>query len=163
MIEGGEHLADFEQLYREHYGLVYHMLLSLSRDGSLAEELTQETFFRAYINMARLRQDAAAAVWLCRIARNQYFQWCREQKRLLPLEEAIPAAESLEEQTEVKVLSKQALQLWKELEEPYRQVFSLHIFAELPLKEISRIYEKSESWARVTFYRAKQRIMERME
>lgn len=156
-------MADFEGLYREHYKLVYHMLLSLCRDSALAEELTQETFFRAYINLARLRSDAAAAVWLCSIARNQYFQWRREQRRLVPLEEGVPAAGSMEEQTETRVLSAQAMEGWKSLEEPYREVFSLHVFAELPLKEISRIFGKSESWARVTFYRAKQKIMERME
>lgn len=153
-------MADFEALYREHYRLVYQILLGLSRDPGLAEELAQETFFRAYINMAKLRSDGAAVVWLCTIARNLYFAWCREQKKRIPLEVAATAGP--EEQTEVKLLTRQALAVLEELEEPYRRVFSLHILGGLPLKQISGLYGKSESWARVTFYRAKQKIMERM-
>lgn len=159
-IEGGEAVADFERLYREHYKLVYQVLLGLSRDPGLSEELAQETFFRAYINLAKLRSDAAATVWLCRIARNLYFAWCREQKRLRPPEEAV--AGDMEERVVEKMLSEQASAELERLEEPYRQVFTLHVLGGVPLKEISRLFGKSESWARVTYYRAKNRIAERM-
>ena len=49
------------------------------------------------------------------------------------------------------------------LEEPYKEVFSLRVFGELPFKDIGMIFEKSDAWARVTFSRAKQKIKERME
>lgn len=156
-------MADFEQLWREHYGAIYKFLVSLCRDPGAAEELTQETFFRAYINMGRLRHDAAAVVWLYRIARNAYYAWYKERKKLLPLDTQPDAAvPDVAEAAENKALSSQAMQILSGMEEPYRAVFSLHIFGEVPLKEISRLYGKSESWARVTFYRAKQKIMERM-
>lgn len=154
-------MADFERLYREQYRLVYQILLGLSRDPQLSEELAQETFFRAYINLAKLRSDGAAAVWLCRIARNLYFGWCREQKKRIPLEEQ-PDASDMEERVETRALTEQAMAELAKLEEPYREVFSLHVLGGVPLKEISRLYGKSESWARVTFYRAKHRIAERM-
>lgn len=156
-------MADFERLYRERYRLVHQVLLGLSRDPQLAEELTQETFFRAYINMAKLRNDGAAAVWLCRIARNLYFAWCREQQRLTSLEEQNePAVSDMEEQVMDKELTEQAMAVLAKLKEPYREVFSLRIFGGLSMKQISALYGKSESWARVTYYRARMQIVERM-
>lgn len=157
-------MADLERLYHEHYGFIFKFLVSLCHDLSLAEELTQETFFRAYINLKGLRDDSKAAAWLCRIARNLYYSWCKEQRRLLPLEEQEKACEApdVAQVVETKVLSKQAMRYLAELEEPYREVFKLHVFGEVPLKQISALYGKHESWARVTFYRAKQKIAERM-
>lgn len=153
-----------EQLYRAHYGFIYKFLLSLCRDASLAEELTQETFFRAYINLRRLRKENSAAVWLCSIARNLYYAWYNEHKKLLPLDAGTEAAApDMAEAVETKALSAQAMECLLQLEPPYREVFELYVFGGVPLGEISQLFGKSESWARVTFYRAKQQIMERMK
>lgn len=162
--KGGESVADIEQLYRDHYGFIYKFLISLCRNESVAEELTQETFFRAYINIKRLRMDNKAVVWLCQIARNLYYAWYNEQKKLLPLEDqAVHCAVSdMAETVKIKALSAQAMDCLLRLEAPYREVFELYVFGEMSLKEISQLYGKSESWARVTFYRAKQKIAERM-
>lgn len=158
-------MADIEQLYKDHYGFIYKFLISLCHNESVAEELTQETFFRAYINIKQLRMDNKAVVWLCQIARNLYYAWYNEQKKLLPLEDqAINCADSdITEAAEIKALSAQAMNCLLHLETPYREVFELCVFGEVSLKEISRLYGKSESWARVTFYRAKQKIVERMK
>lgn len=158
-------MADIEQLYRDHYGFIHKFLISLCQNESLAEELTQETFFRAYINIKRLRTDSKAAVWLCQIAKNLYYAWYNEQKKLLPLEDQTGscAAPDMAEAAEIRALSKQAMDCLYSLDQPYREVFELCVFGELPLKDISKLYGKSESWARVTFYRAKQKIMERMK
>lgn len=53
-------------------------------------------------------------------------------------------------------------QILHQLEEPYKEVFSLRVFGELPFKKIGLIFGKSENWARVTYYRAKQKIQERL-
>ncbi len=158
-------MADFEQLYRDHYGFIFKFLMSLCHNESLAEEITQETFFRAYINIKRLRSDRKAVVWLCQIARNLYFAWYNEQKKMLPLEEQtmIQTVSDIAETAEIKALSAQAMDCLSGLDSPYREVFELGVFGGVSLKEISRLYGKSESWARVTFYRAKQKIMERMK
>ena len=49
------------------------------------------------------------------------------------------------------------------LSEPYKEVFVLKVFAELSYREIADIFEKTESWVRVTYYRAKVKLIERME
>ena len=147
-----------------HYGFIFKYLMSLSHNEGVAEELTQETFFRAYINITKLRKEEKAAVWLCQIAKNLYFSWCREQKRYQPMEEQTELTSSfdLSDTVEVKMLTRQAMAVLNGLEEPYREVFQLAVLAEVSLKEISQLFGKSESWARVTLFRAKQKIIERM-
>ncbi len=158
-------MTDFEEIYRQHQLFIYRYLLSLSRNADIAEELTQETFFRAYMNLPKLRQEGCIAVWLCQIAKNAYFAWYHLQKRDLPLESAqtLASPEHLEDRWIQKELSHAALQALDCLDAPYKQVLILAIFAEMPLRQISQLYGKSESWARVTFHRGKQKLLERMK
>ena len=156
-------MTDFETLFSENRTFIFKYLLKMTRDTSLAEELTQETFFRAYMNYASLRNKEKASVWLCQIAKNTYFAWYNGQKRTCPLEdEAATSGANLEDAFIRKELSQQALNCLHELEEPYKEVFMLSAFGGFSLKDISAIFGKSESWARVTFYRAKQKLSERM-
>lgn len=157
-------MTDFEKLFNDNRDLVFKYLMKLSKDYSLAEELTQETFFRAYMNYAGLKNKEKATVWLCQIAKNTYFAWYNEHKKISSLEEAVSRSEAvnIEEAFIEKELSEKALACLHELEEPYKEVFMLSVFGGFSLKDISKIFGKSESWARVTFYRAKQKISERM-
>lgn len=155
-------MADFETMFRENQGFILRYLLGLCHDAALAEELTQETFFRAYMNLSSLRDEKKAAAWLCRIARNAYFAWYREQKHLAPLDERSGDTPDIAEEYVMRELSGQALRALHALEEPYREVFLLAVYGQVPLREISALYGRSESWARVTFYRAKQKLMEEM-
>lgn len=157
-------MADFEKVFQEYKGFIYKYLLKLCRDESLAEELTQETFFRAYMNMSTLRDESKISVWLCQIAKNTYFAWYNEQKKHVKLEESmeIKGSVDIEQQFVDKELSEKALACLHKLDEPYKEVFMLTVLGQVSLKDISRIFGKSESWARVTFYRAKQKLAERM-
>lgn len=157
-------MTDFERLFEENQGRIFRYLVKLTRNDSLAEELTQEVFFRAYMNYPSLRDREKAFVWLCQIAKNTYFAWFNEQKKLSSLENAelICDSENLEEIFISKELSKKALACLRELEEPYKEVFLLSVFGGLSHKDISALFGKTESWARVTFYRAKQKLVERM-
>ena len=95
---------------------------------------------------------------------NTYFAYYNEQKKLEPLENSTDAESPFDTVSflENKELAQKAFSVLHSLEEPYKEVFMLSVFAGLSLKEISTLFGKSESWARVTFYRAKQRITERM-
>ncbi len=157
-------MTEFERLFLENRNFIFKYLMKLTGDAALSEELTQETFFRAYMNFTALREKEKAPAWLCRIARNTYFSRLREQKNTVPLEyaEALPSPDDVEQTCERRELSQKALVCLHELEEPYREVFMLSVFGGVSLKEISALFRKSESWARVTFYRAKQKLSERM-
>ena len=155
-------MLDFEMVFQENNQFVFRFLMKLCGDVSLAEELTQETFFRAYMNLSALRNEDKVAAWLCQIAKNTYFAWFNEQKRKQPISQPTPADSTpdIAELFEEKELAGRAFSVLHALEEPYKEVFMLSVFGGLSLKDISAMFGKSESWARVTYYRAKQKIME---
>ena len=155
-------MLDFEMVFRENNQFIFRFLMKLCGDVSLAEELTQETFFRAYMNLTTLRNEDKVAAWLCQIAKNTYFAWFNEQKRKQPISQPTPADSTpdIAELFEEKELAGRAFSVLHALEEPYKEVFMLSVFGGLSLKDISAMFGKSESWARVTYYRAKQKIME---
>ena len=161
-MKGGDGVPDFEKVFLENNQFVFRFLMRLCGDASLAEELTQETFFRAYMNISGLRDEQKVSVWLCQIAKNTYFAWFNAQKKKQPLTEtlAIDSTPDIAELFEEKELAGRAFSCLQALEEPYKEVFVLSVFGGLSLKDISSMFGKSESWARVTYYRAKQKMME---
>ena len=74
-------MTEFEKLFNENREFIFNYLMKMTQNVSLAEELSQETFFRAYMNYASLRSKEKASVWLCQIAKNTYYAWCNEQKK----------------------------------------------------------------------------------
>ena len=153
---------EFDEIYKENAKVVMKFLLSMTRDYHLAEELTQETFFRAYMNLSGLREEEKVTSWLCQIAKNTYFAWFRAQKKHQPLDETLvtDSTPDIADLFAEKELAGRAFSVLHALEEPYKEVFMLSVFGGLSLKVISAMFGKSESWARVTYYRAKQKIME---
>ena len=159
-------MGDFEQIYREHGRTVYAFLLSLSHDAHLSEELTQETMFRAILHFDSFRGDCKLSVWLCQIAKNLYRSWYRKNERTVPLDETWTPRE---EGTDLALALADRETAWQilrhlhALEDPYREVFLLHALGDVSLKDISRLFRKSDSWARVIYYRAKERILKRLK
>lgn len=155
-------MSDLEALYQQYSKTIYYFLLSLSHNEHLAEELTQETMFRAIMNIDSFRGDGKMSVWLCQIAKNLYFEWVKKSKRTVALadEELLPdcGGRELEVDLEDRDAANRILQCLHTLKEPYKEVFSLHALGEVPLSQISQLFGKSESWARVTYYRAKSMI-----
>ncbi len=158
-------MADIERLYGEYYSFIYKYLLGFCHDESLAEELSAETFFRAYINIASLRREEKAPVWLCSIAKHLYYAHYNQNRKQVGLSDVAELVDPLDhaERTIDTLFAKEVLLQVYKLKEPYRDVFLLSVAGQRSFKEISRLYQKSESWARVTFYRAKQMIVEKVE
>ena len=159
-------MGDFEKIYQEHGKTVYSFLLSLSHNEHLSEELTQETMFRAIMNFNSFRGECKLSVWLCQIAKNLYYEWYNKNKKKVSLEEAFIPYET-EKDLSLALSDKetawQILQWVHILEEPYKEVFMLHALGDVSLKDISRLFKKSDSWARVIYYRAKNRIIARLK
>lgn len=152
---------DFEQIYNQYFPRVYRYLLSLCSDPSLAEELAQDTFYRAIEHSDTFRGECKLSVWLCQIAKNCWLSHVRKEKRKVSYDDAGEAA--VGDMEESLTQKDSALQIHKRLHalpEPYREVFSLRVFAELSFAQIGGLFGKTEVWARVTYYRAKQKIRE---
>ena len=152
-------MPDFEEVYRLYFADVYKYALALTRDSAVAEEVTQETFFKALTAIDSFRGDCQLRVWLCQIARNQYMNLCRERKKFTETE-AEPGEVGIEDGFADRDAARRLHALLHALPEPYKEVFSLRTFGELPFAQIGELFQKTESWARVTYFRARQKLKE---
>lgn len=174
-----------EELYRENDKVVYHFLLSLCHDGTLAEDLTQETFLRAYQSLERYDGSCKLSTWLCQIAKHLYYQHLAKRKHEVLAgdgaweelaQESAPksrgdksakrsfsaeatSAAPVEHAALCRLELLEVLKQMQKLPEQMRQVLYLRAAADLSFREIGEVLGKSENWARVTFYRGKELLL----
>ena len=154
-------MEDMREVYRQHAQTVYKFLLAKTRDEHLAEELTQETFYQAVKSVDRFDRSCKVSVWLCQIAKHLWYQHLRKQKREAPVSpEDLP--ESPGPSAEERLLEQEGrmdlLRLVHGLPEPQREVVYLRAFGGLSFREIGDVCGRTETWARVTFYRSKEKL-----
>lgn len=154
-------MKDFEKIYSEYYDAVFQYVLSLCMDESWAEEITQEAFFKALKSIDTFRGECKLSVWLCQIAKNTFYTAAKRKHRQVdyPLE-LIPSDESIDQEIYDKEAAFQIHKLLHALDEPYKEVFWMRTFGELSFRDIGILCGKTESWARVTYHRAKMKIKE---
>lgn len=160
---------DFEKLYHTYFVKVYSYVIGMVKDSSAAEEITQNTFVKAMTAKNAYKGLAKEFTWLCSIARNLSYDYFRKEGKTAAFEdEQYDSLESyvdhgnILDQLVQKETSYEIHRILHQLEEPYKEVFSLRVFGELSFGQISSIFGKSESWARVTYHRARMKIKERM-
>lgn len=154
---------NMEKMYRTYYMEVYSYVMTIVKSTCQAEEITQETFFRAMKSEDRYRGDAGELTWLCAIAKNLCMDLLRKRSKQQELPEDIPLENTVERQLENQEATLRIHQILHGLEEPYKEVFSLRIFGELSFREIGKIFGKTENWARVTYHRARLKIQEQIK
>jgi len=143
---------------------VFSYVMTLSGDRSLAEELTQETFYRAFARQREFRGESDEVTWLCAIAKNLFADEKRRANRRGEIPEDLPdQSKSVAKTVEDQDSSFRIHMALHQLEEPHREVFELRVFGELSFREIGVIFGKTENWARVTYHRARIRLQERMD
>lgn len=155
----------FEELYQKYFQEIYFYVKSLSRNEKVAEEITQETFFKALKHLDSFDGSKDIRAWLFTIAKNTYYSSYKKSKREIsgefqsePIVETIFMNQLVNSDVAFKVH-----QFIHEMDEPYKEVFTLRVFGELPFEKIGLLFGKSASWARVTYYRAKKKIVQKME
>lgn len=154
-------MKDFEKIYSSYFDMVFQYTLSLCKDEAWAEELTQEAFFKALKKIESFRGECKLSVWLCQIAKNIFYTEAkRRQKQTDYPIDTFPTAEGIERKLLNKETAFELHKLLHRLENPYKEVFWMRTFGELSFAEIGRLWQKSENWARVTYYRAKLKIRE---
>jgi len=163
---------DFEDIYERFFKDVYLFVLAMSGNPSMAEDITQETFFKALKEIDHFKGKCSVKSWLCQIAKNLYIDDVRRKKRFETVKKSLtgevreggPRAEEGSAES-AAVRRDEVLSIYKALhclEEPYKEVFGLRTLGELSYKEIGEVFGKSESWARVTYHRAKLKIREQL-
>ena len=156
-------MSAFEELYKQYYSQVYFYVLGLCRNEHIAEEITQETFFKVLKKMDTFKGECKLNVWIIQIAKNTFYNYCRE-KKLDPSDslEGMETQGTIEEKIIDQEAAKQIHVILHRMQETYKEVFWMRTFGELSFKEIGSIHGKTESWARVTYHRAKLMIKEEL-
>lgn len=157
---------DFKEIYNLYFKDVFLYIKSLCKDQNIAEEMTQEAFFKALKSIDSFDGSKDIRAWLFTIAKNTYFSYYKRAKKEI-------SDESLNSISDTRVTILDNLtneedafrihEFLHTMREPYKEVFSLRVFGELPFEKIGKIFGKSSGWARVTYHRARKEIIEYME
>lgn len=159
---------EFEKIYIRYFNDVFLFLKKLSKDESVAEEITSETFFKAMRSIDTFRGETDVRVWLCQIAKNCYFSYLKKRQRVVDIDafddvELSDNKDTIEEQILNRSDAMQIHFLLHNLAEPYKEVFMLRVFGELSFRQIADIFQKTDNWACVTYHRARNEILKQME
>ena len=165
-------MQPMDEVYREYARVVFGFLLTRTRNEDLAEELTQETFFQAIRSSDRFDESCKVSTWLCGIAKNVLLTYKRKHPENEQLDEALaseefqksaPSGPSAEHEALDNLGRLELMKRLHALPEPAREVMYLRVFGGLSFSEIGEIHGKSENWARVTFFRAKEKLRKDVE
>lgn len=158
-------MTEFETIYRRYFTDVELYLRAICKDESLAEELTEQVFFQALKALPKFRGDSDIRTWLCSIARNRYLSHLRKTRPTEDLSELqIPdPSQSVEERVQDRHQTMAIHKVLHDLQEPYKEVFSLRVFGQLSFEDIGSLFGRTANWACVTYHRAKQKIQKEME
>lgn len=158
-------MDDIGKIYELYGGRLVSYLVGMTDDPSLAEELASEVFVRAMTGLGGFRGNGSVFTWLCAIGKNLYFDHLKKQGKRVDIENIPELSDSCDIQTELsdKQLCKSVHRRLHQLDEPYKEVFTLRVFGELSFGEIGSLFGRTDSWARVTFFRAKAKIIEELK
>ena len=157
-------MAEIEELYTLYSRRLYRFLLALTGNPSVAEELTQQTFYKAFLHINQYEGRSGPYTWLCQIAKNTWYTECKKSQRFTDVcVEDFASADCIDDEVIWRDETRRLACTLRELPSPHRDVLILRIYGELPFAEIAALFEKSESWAKVTFFRGKERLRRRME
>lgn len=160
-------MENIEEIYNEYASTVYKYILCICKNPQLAEEITQETFVIAIKKIHQFRGECKISVWLCQIAKHLLYKQYKKENNLKEISlntfEDLKIDECIEERLEEKENKIKLYKIIQMLDEKTREVIYLRMQGDLSFKEIGEILNKSESWARVTFFRGKQKIKEELK
>ncbi|WP_313636594.1 sigma-70 family RNA polymerase sigma factor [Paenibacillus sp.] len=155
-------MQDTEELYREYSTQVYKFIFSFCHNHLMAEEITQETFYRAIKSIDKYDGTCKVYVWLCQIAKHVWYQELDKQHKRKSSELEDPPFSNSNSTESQFILAQEKMDLFKRLhllDPNTKEVLFLRLTGEFSFREIGEILGRDETWARVTFYRGKQKLM----
>lgn len=155
-------MQDMDEIYKKYSKIVYRYLFCLTHNCDIAEEITQETFYIALKDISKFRKECKMEVWLCQIAKFIWYKELKKNKRNVNIEEInnMYSDEDIEENMIRKDEREKLYSKLELLDKNTKEVILLRITSELSFKQIGDILGKNETWARVTFYRGKEKLKE---
>lgn len=155
-------MKKIEDVYKEYANIIYKYVYSFSKSKDIAEEITQETFLIAVENIKKFRGECKISVWLCQIAKHAFFKYIKKRKMEIPIDEV---KDVIDEKVLIDEICKKdekdrLLKKIEKLKEPMQSIVKLRLETDFTFKEIGRIYGKNENWAKVIFFRGKEKLKE---
>ena len=155
-----------EKMLCAEYEAVYRYILALCKNETLAEDITQDTFLKAMRAYDKFKGESSLYTWLCSIAKREFLNKIRKQSREVSIDESLDIPDEKGDTFENLIQKKDTAMYihvcLHKMDEPYKEVFSLRVFGELSFSDIAKLFSKTESWARVTFHRARKIINEQL-
>lgn len=159
-------MQSIDDIYKQYAKTVYKFLLSHTHDEDMAEELTQETFFQAIRSIGKYDYSCSISTWLCAIAKTKHLEYIRKHPHYEEVYEVgnlLPVASATETDYFQNLERIELMKKLHSLPEPFREIMYLRIFGTLSFAEIGKIMDKNENWARVNFYRGKERLRKEID
>ena len=160
-------MHNIESIYKDYFQTIYKYLICLTHNEDIAEELTQETFYKKKQKINTFKNDCKISVWLCQIAKNLWYDELKKNKKIKNISEdeyfSIQMINDMEDNIILEESKKNLYKKINNLNEQIRTVIYLRIVGDLTFKEIGCILGKTENWARITFYRGKEKLKEEKE
>jgi len=149
-----------EKLVTEHYPRIYRLLRHLTASIDNAEDLTQQTFVKAWQALATFRGEASLATWLHCIAYHEYTHWLRARREHSPLDDAVGVADESAAHELEAILFREAL---AQLSREHRETFLLHYVQGLSVREVAAVLEVPAGTVKSRLFVARQRLRELLQ
>ncbi len=161
--KGGEPVQGMDDIYREYALTVYKYLLTRTRSPDLAEELTQETFFRAIRSIERFDGSSSVTTWLCAIAKRVHLAYIRKHPKHEDIDSLSIADSTLEENAAGDEARLSLMRALHALAEPAREIVYLRVLGGFSFREIGNVLGMTENAARVTYFRSRLKLRKELE
>ena len=161
-------MQDMDTIYKKYGEIVYKYVFCLTGNEDTTEEIVQETFLVAVKDINKFRGECKISTWLCQISKYIWYKKVKKEKlkKEIPLD-ILQNTLFIEESIEENLWNKEKkIQLFKKLQdfdEDTKNVMYLRIFGNFEYNEIAEIMNKTSNWARVVFFRGKQKLKEELE
>lgn len=156
-------MQPIDEIYRAYSQTVYRFLLSLTHDADISEELTQETFYQAIKSINRYDGSCKITTWLCGIAKNVLSDYRRKHPPTDALENLAETSASAEDTALSNAGQVELMRRLHLLGDDMREVMYMRLLGGLSFREIGDIMSRTENWARVTYYRAREKLKKEIE
>lgn len=158
---------NMDDIYRKYAIPLKRFVISLCHNETLAEDVVAETFYKAIKNIDSFN-EGNIFTWLCTIAKNTYLNIAakKEYSNVSFEDESVPEPASSASVEDECIKKETSIELYRKiqmLDPTERDVIYLRIFANLSYKEIGDVLGKSENWARVTYFRSKEKLKGQMK
>ena len=152
-------MQNMEEIYKQYSQTVFKYIFCLTDNKELAEDITQETFVIAVQRIDSFKGNCKLSVWLCQIAKYLWYKELKKDKHL-KLEDFtdIEDCSNIEDSFLEKEDRLHFFKYLQNLDASTKDVMYLRLMGNLSFNEIAEILGKTSNWARVTYYRGKQKL-----